>query len=228
VVKPDGELPLRERIERIRVYGKHYGRLRAQLWYAQGNQCFYHFKGCTSTNEVIAHKDHNSSNWNPDNIAASCRHCNAVISNKARAENRSVKTARKRENISDFREQRETERISWEGRRKLELAPTLELELERILSEPFPTGWLPTVANVQDRLAVITDADQQTVARWINRQVQPEGCLMLSDRTVTDGRKKRTEQIVSFKPKLIDLDDKLDLQLRKTDRQQFEKTLAGN
>jgi hypothetical protein len=71
-----------ERKKRTRIYGKHYAKLKAQLWYYQGEACFYRLAGCTNTRDAIAHKDHNPQNWDPANLAVSCHHCNGTISNQ--------------------------------------------------------------------------------------------------------------------------------------------------
>ena len=94
--------------------------------------------------------------------------------------------------------ERENSNASWEAQRSVELGPVLELEMSRILGES-QNGL--TVIDAQNRLAKICGCDQQTVARFIDRETTPEGLLLLSSRTVTDGRKKRTLQYISYKPK---------------------------
>ncbi len=65
----------------------------------QNGKCFYAFDCCTKDLTVIAHKDHDSTNDRPENLAASCDPCNKRISNMARGKSgRSVeKGVRERE-----------------------------------------------------------------------------------------------------------------------------------
>lgn len=88
---PAGEHSDREREKRYRLYGKAYKFTLALLWHQQGSQCFYRFEGCLNKPQAIAHKDHDRNNWEVSNLAASCTHCNAVISNQARTKIRSAK-----------------------------------------------------------------------------------------------------------------------------------------
>jgi hypothetical protein len=103
-----------------------------------------------------------------------------------------VSVNRERENLSN---------ASWEAQRSVELAPTLRLELERLLSEEAERAQVLTVIDAQNRLAKICGCDQQTVARFIDRETTEEGDFKLSERTVNDGRRKRTLQIISWKTK---------------------------
>ncbi len=81
----DGGASLGVRVRRrYRLYGKAYQYSLALCWLMQGKRCFYHFVKCTNRPEVIAHKDHNPDNWDPENLAGSCRFCNSHISNLAR------------------------------------------------------------------------------------------------------------------------------------------------
>lgn len=50
----------------------------------QNGKCFYAFDCCTKRLTVIAHKNHDSSDDDPDNLAGSCEACNKRISNQAR------------------------------------------------------------------------------------------------------------------------------------------------
>jgi hypothetical protein len=103
--------------------------------------------------------------------------------------------------LDSVNRERENINASWEAQRSVELGPTLRLELERVLNESGAECVPLTVASAEDRLAKICGCDQQTVARFIKRETTPEGEFMLSDRTVDDGRRKRTLQIIGWKPR---------------------------
>src|SRR2546427_5528091 len=138
------------------------------------------------------HLDHNPANWNPGNVRLVHRGCNTTESNLHRI------SIGKREKIAE--QPGPSTRISWEASRSLELAPTFELELDRLLAEEKAPL---TVRDVLNRLAKICGCDQQTVSRWLDRETTPEGKYMLSERTVDDGRRKRTMQFVGIKSRHI-------------------------
>ena len=131
----------------------------------------------------INHKDGNKKNNKPWNLELTHGTCNRE---------HFLKGLKLRE------KERETENISYEARRSLELSPTLELELNRLLAES-KVGL--TVREAQNRLAKICGCDQQTVGRCLDRECTAEGLYALSDRTVSDGRRKRTLQFISRRRK---------------------------
>lgn len=70
--------------KRYRLRGRPYEILKRQVWFYQGEQCFYGFECCVNTPDTIAHKDHNPMNWDPSNVTVSCDPCNKRISNQGR------------------------------------------------------------------------------------------------------------------------------------------------
>jgi len=135
--------------------------------------------------EELHHIDGNPGNNERDNIQGVHKKCNTAEYNRRRSSG-----MKERIRIPEA----ETEQMSYEARRSIELAPTLELELNRLLIEGAVT-----VRDAQNRLAKICGCDQQTVARWIDRETTPEGHYRVSERTVTDGRRKRTLQFLGVK-----------------------------
>lgn len=134
----------------------------------------------------IDHPDGRRETWVVNKLRLLCRRCNRLRRHPAKSHER------KRE----YTEERSPENISYEARRSLELGPTFELELDRLLMES--EGGI-TVREAQNRLGKICGCDQQTVGRWLDREATPEGKYVLSERTVTDGRRKRTMQFVGRK-----------------------------
>lgn len=130
----------------------------------------------------IDHVDGRKESWVFDKLSIKCRRCNRSRFLSALACFGSVN---ERENTSN---------ASWEAQRSVELQPALEAELDRLLQEASLT-----VIDAQNRLGKICGCDQQTVARFIDRETTPEGKYILSSRVVSDGRKKRTLQFVSRK-----------------------------
>jgi hypothetical protein len=143
----------------------------------------------------IDHIDNDPLNWDTNNLRLLCQVCNKQEAWR----HRKLRSLKEREKIGDERiadallENRLEElAISWEGRRKLELQDIFEPLLDRLL------GTAPlTVKDAQNRLAKLTGADQQTVARWIDRETTPEGKYHLSSRQVQDNRRWRTLQFIS-------------------------------
>ncbi len=160
--------------------------------------------GCESWH----HLDHNRSNWDPANVRRVHLSCNQSEYNLWKASQPkislpSAKGEREEIQIRAVNESRnETRNISWESSRSLELGPTFDKELRRLLAESKLPGsnWIPTVKNVENRLAKICDCGQAVVGRWIDKEATtPEGDYKLSARTISDGRKKRTAQIIELK-----------------------------
>ncbi len=140
----------------------------------------------------IHHGDGNPGNNDPANLSLVHGFCNVHLYWLHR------KRGFEREKEREYTEERPPENISYEARRSLELGPTLEFELDRLLVES--QGGI-TVREAQNRLAKICGCDQQTVGRWLDREATPEGKYSLSERTVSDGRRKRTLQFVSVRAK---------------------------
>jgi hypothetical protein len=138
----------------------------------------------------IDHADGRRETWVLGKLSLRCIRCNR--SKFLASLPTMVSVNRERENLSS---------ASWEAQRSVELAPTLRLELERLLGEESERGRVLTVIDAQNRLAKICGCDQQTVARFIDRETTEEGDFVLSERTVNDGRRKRTLQIIGWKTK---------------------------
>ena len=136
----------------------------------------------------IDHVDGKRETWKADKLSLKCVH-----------HNRSKFLAGLPTFDSVIRERENLGNASWEAQRSVELGPTMRLELERLLREMGDAGKFLTVIQCQNRIAKICGCDQQTVARFIDRETTEEGDFMLSDRTVSDGRKKRTLQIINWK-----------------------------
>jgi len=162
------------------------------LVWVYGERCSLCARAPPEIKLEIDHPDGRRDTWVITRLSLRCVRCNRskfLDSIRSESERERIKTSQHRE---------ETRNISWESSRSLELEPTFFLELQRILSELEP-GWLPTVKNVESRLAKICGCTQAPVTRWIDRELQPEGRLVISERTVRDGRKIRTEQIIGFR-----------------------------
>ncbi len=174
--------------------------------------------------EEIDHIDGNPSNNNAVNLRGVHKACNVAEGNKKRkgyTYNSSVLMRKREREIDQTIEP--TRPTSWESSRSLELRPTLELECRRLLMESGKqldgSFWTPTVRNMEDRLSKILDCDQEVVTKFVNRELQPEGFLAISERTV-EGRKKRTAQILSIKkPPNAEVQAKLD-EIERADKEQ--------
>lgn len=175
------EYSFKERKKRWHIAEVRYLRLFAWLVLKQKGICWL----CNKPGiEQIHHIDGNPGNNERENLMGVHAKCNK----KEHHERRSSIREKEKENSP------ETESMSYEARRSIELAPTLELELDRLLLEG-PV----TVREAQNRLAKICGCDQQTVGRWLDRECVPEGKYQTSDRTVNDGRRKRTLQFLSIR-----------------------------
>jgi hypothetical protein len=174
-------------ISRIRLRGTRDREWKRIYVHFQKGRCWlcHHMK---PKPDAWHHLDHDPTNWDPSNVRLVHRGCNTTESNLYRI------SMGKREKISD--QTGPSTSISWEASKSLELGPTFELELDRLLAEEESPL---TVRETLNRLAKICSCDQQTVSRWLERETTREGKYMLSERTVEDGRRKRTMQFVSHK-----------------------------
>jgi len=178
--------PVREQIERrFRPSPMLYQFTYSALIQRQGGEyCFLCKKTRPEVILEIDHVDGKKGSWVLDKLSLKCRRCNRSKFLSALA--RSV----------DGNERENTSNASWEAQRSVELQPALQAELDRLLMEDSLT-----VIDAQNRLGKICGCDQQTVARFIDRETTPEGKYALSSRVVSDGRKKRTLQFISVKQK---------------------------
>jgi len=177
------------RFRRVRLGGKREADWIRIYTHWQKGKCWL----CKKTKPRLDswhHLDHDPSNWDPANIRRVHRSCNTTESNLYRSK---FSMGKERENTN----------ISWESQRSLESTPTLELECRRLLeeyrTEPFVPGvdhWIPTIKNMADRLRKIVGLTQQPILRWIDSELQPEGFLTITERTISDGRRKRTAQVL--------------------------------
>jgi hypothetical protein len=205
-------------VKRYRLYGKGYNSTKGVLWIAQGRQCFYRFDGCVNTPDVIAHKDHDPANWDPENLAASCGHCNAVISNQAKVKARNVITS-----------VREIERGPVDS--LIPISTQMQNALDNWLFERLGPGgkynYLPVVF-VEKEASWDCKISPITVHRYL---VKP-GPMTASNarwRLVLKSLDPRhpddKTECVSWAGRK--LDDELADQLYRTGRQQFVRTLEG-
>ena len=176
--------PVREQIlRRFRPSPSLYRFTYSALVGIQGGEyCFLCKKKPPEVVLEIDHVDGKKESWVLDKLSIKCRRCNRsrFLSELARSVNGN--------------EREKTSNASWEAQRSVELQPALLAELDRLLMESALT-----VIDAQNRLGKICGCDQQTVARFIDRETTPEGKYALSSRVVSDGRKKRTLQFISVK-----------------------------
>ncbi len=202
---------------RTRARGRQYRLLREVLWQKQSHRCFYQFPGCTGTNDAIAHKDHNPDNWDPDNIAASCKHCNGVLSNKGRRKSGVA--------ISIVRE-----RNSPGG---LETNPsTMAIAINQLLFPRYKDWLAREIFKITDTPVTVKNAihggamylrnkwgygSSTTTRKYLDDLTSTEGIFQI----VPD---KVCGPIVIFKPDIEALDDLLEKELEETRGEQFKRT----
>ena len=160
-----------------------------------GERCSLQGPDCEGHLE-IHHADGRRETWTLDKLRLLCIHHNRVFQRTTSV------IERERKDVPELN-------ISYESRRSLELGPTFRLELERLITESASREHLAayhyhgvTVKEAEDRLAGICGCDQQVARRWLDRNTLPlddEAPYFLSERTVSDGRKKRTAQFVNRK-----------------------------
>ncbi len=163
------------------------------LVHRDGERCRVQAPDCEGRLE-IHHQDGRRETWVLEKLRLLCVHHNRVLQRTTSV------IEREKKEIPELN-------ISYESRRALELGPTFRVELDRILVESGSAEHLAaygyhgvTVREAQDRLAGILGCDQQTVDRLIRRNSNPlddESHYSLSERTVNDGRKKRTAQFIN-------------------------------
>lgn len=177
-------------LKRYKPSQKEYWKRYGELVQRDGEKCAIP-EGPHQGKLEIDHVDGRIDTWILEKQRLLCVHHNRVL------QRHSAKTP-----IQKTERERENEPSSWESKRSLETDEPLELECRRLLAESAMPGakWIPTVKNMTDRLAKIVGLKQQAVTRFIDRELQPEGFLMTSERIVSDGRRKRTAQILGLKP----------------------------
>ncbi len=178
---------LEKKVRRYRLSPGQYAITIALVTREQKGLCWFcHLPGV----EELHHDCHDPSCRDPTHYRGAHVKCNRSEANRQRS---SVSVKGEREKEKTFDESPSTGEISWESKRSLELGPALVLECDRLIAESkVGVTW----KELENRLAKICGCNQQTITKFLERETTPEGRYQTSEKVVSDGRKKRTLQIV--------------------------------
>jgi hypothetical protein len=179
----------------------------------QQNRCHYNSPICKGPVECIAHLCHNPPCRNPKHLVGSCDGCNKQISNNAKAaKNRSVKESVSVETTED---QPDSLAVNREKEPQWINYYTSRLDDEHEIYQRVLSAEAVNYCNIS------IETDRKYRVKWVAPPDYRGPANFLFDAY----REKETGKTVLRLRKPKDLDEALDLQLRKTGRVQFLKAL---